>query len=158
MDLGNKRVVGEVPQLVLCILGGGDTPGSLQPAALRAQLAAAERTVASVKAGMSFHVEQLHLMLLEGQKSERGNLNPHCWISPTAQSFYKGDQRLAGFQLCVGNTEAVAESAPYTTTWVCRSCSPEASAIIARGLCFATSPCEVIVRVCSLLLIAQWTF
>lgn len=63
-------VVGEVSHLVLCILGGGDTPGSLQPACPQTQLAAAERTVASVEVGISFHVEQLTLMLLEGQKSE----------------------------------------------------------------------------------------
>lgn len=63
-------VLGEVPHLVLCILGGGDTAGSLQPACPEVQLAAAERTVASVKVRISFHVEQLNLMLLEGQKSE----------------------------------------------------------------------------------------
>lgn len=31
VDLGSEMVLGEVPHLVLCILGGGGAPGSPQP-------------------------------------------------------------------------------------------------------------------------------
>lgn len=45
-------------------------PLALQGVCPQAQLPAAGRTIASVKAGIPFYVEQLNLMLLEEQKSK----------------------------------------------------------------------------------------
>lgn len=70
VDLGSRKVLGEVPHLVLCVFG---RRGCSWPSRTCLSGAAAGTTVASVKVGISFHAERLNVTFLEGQKSEWGN-------------------------------------------------------------------------------------